>query len=133
MRSFAWFLPALGVWVGVAWAPDASANAGDAAFRREAHRAMSLLAETFGRAQLLPIAMPEGQAPGDAYVFTSYWVPESRAATCFGPLAVETHNWPAVSSLRVAAQSNDARFSLLRVLNLNARAQDTVSVSVTYL
>jgi len=101
-------------------------------FRRETRQALAALADVLARDNLFPIALPEGQAPGDAYTYSNFWLPESRANDCFIDLKPEVSAWPAVEQTTLSDSSADGRLSLLRLFHLSGAAKATASVSVSF-
>jgi hypothetical protein len=104
----------------------------DKNFRRETRQAVAALADVLARDNLFPIALPEGQVPGDAYTYSNFWLPESRAKDCFTDLKPEVSAWPAVEQATLSDSSADGKLSLLRLLHLSGAAKATASVTVSF-
>jgi hypothetical protein len=104
----------------------------DANFRRETRQALAALAEILARDNLFPIALPEAQAPGDAYTYSNFWLPESRAKDCFSGLKPQISAWPEIEQDAISDSSADGRLSLLRLFDVSGAAKDAAAVRVSF-
>jgi hypothetical protein len=123
---------ALALFMFMASKSTALAQSDYSEFKQQTRRALASLANALARDNLFPIAIPEGQTPGDAYSFSNYWVRESRAKDCFKELKPSIYPWPTIALTGISETSADGKLSLLSLLHLNASDKTTASVAVSY-